>query len=153
MNPPTIVPFSQIVEEALSLTRGRLMAGNIYVKVGKNLPNVNGDRPRLVEVVQNLIDNATKFMGDQPNPHIEIGARENNGEIIFFVSDNGIGIENRFHEKVLGLFDKLDPKSDGTGAGLALVKRIVEVHGGRIWIESEGQGKGCRFLFTLPVPG
>jgi len=151
MNPPTIAPFSQIVDEALALTRGRLMTGNIKVEVGTDLPNVEGDQPRLVEVLQNLVDNATKFIGDQPNPRIEIGVHKENGENIFFVSDNGSGIEKKFHEKVFGLFDKLDPQSEGTGVGLALVKRIVEVHGGRIWVESEGEGKGSTFYFTLPT--
>lgn len=151
MNPPTTVPFSQIIDEALSLTRGRLMAGNVKVDVGYDLPNVNGDQPRLIEVLQNLIDNAAKFMGDQPDPRIEIDAHQKSGETIFFVRDNGIGIEEKFHEKIFSLFDKLDPTSEGTGVGLALVKRIIEVHGGRIWVESAGMGKGSTFYFTLPV--
>ena len=153
MNPPSDVPFAQIVDDALFLTKGRLMAGKIHVNTGDNLPIVHGDRPRLVEVVQNLVDNAAKFMGDQPEPCIEIGVHEEKGERIFFVRDNGIGIKSNFHEKVFGLFDKLDPKSEGTGVGLALVKRIIEVHGGHIWIESEGKGKGSSFHFTLPVVG
>jgi signal transduction histidine kinase len=87
-------------------------------------------------------------MGDQPNPMIVIGVRQEGRESIFFVKDNGIGIDPQFHNKVFGLFDKLDPSSTGTGIGLALVKRIVEIHGGKIWIESEA-GKGSTFLFTL----
>lgn len=153
MNSPSDVPFEKIVKDALFLTKGRLMAGNVHVNTGSDLPIVHGDRPRLVEVVQNLVDNAAKFMGDQPEPRIEIGVREENGETVFFISDNGIGINTNFHEKVFGLFDKLDPKSEGTGVGLALVKRIVEVHGGRIWVKSEGKGKGSTFYFTLPVAG
>lgn len=151
VNPPSDMPFAKIVEDALSLTRGRLMAGNIKVNVEKDLPIVRGDRPRLVEVMQNLIDNAAKFMGDQPAPQIEIGRQNINGEQVFFVKDNGIGIEPNHHEKVFGLFDKLDARSEGTGVGLALAKRIVEVHGGRIWVESEGKGKGSMFCFTLPI--
>ena len=151
MNPPSDTPFAKIVEEALSLTRGRLMAGHIQVDVEKDLPIVMGDRPRLVEVMQNLIDNAAKFMGDQPAPLIEIGAQKHGNEHAFFVRDNGIGISASYHERIFGLFDKLDPRSEGTGVGLALAKRIVEVHGGRIWVESEGKGKGSMFCFTLPI--
>jgi len=133
------------------LTRGRLMAGNIKVDVEKDLPIISGDRPRLVEVLQNLIDNAAKFMGDQPEPCIEISTRKEEGQQVFFVKDNGIGINPSYHERIFGLFDKLDPHSEGTGVGLALAKRIVEVHGGRIWVESQGKDKGSMFCFTLPV--
>jgi signal transduction histidine kinase len=119
--------------------------------VQEDLPIVRGDRPRLVEVLQNLIDNAAKFMGDQPAPQIEIGLRNEREGQVFFVRDNGIGIESGHREKVFGLFDKLNPQTDGTGVGLALARRIVEVHGGRIWVESEGRGRGSTFCFTLPV--
>lgn len=151
MNPPSDFPFAEIVREAISLVRGRLQAGNIEVGVQENLPVVSGDRRRLIEVLQNLIDNAAKFMGDQPEPKIEIGVRNQENAQVFFVKDNGIGIESKYREKIFGLFDKLDPRSDGTGIGLALVRRIVEVHGGRIWVESEGPNKGSTFYFTLPV--
>ena len=70
---------------------------------------------------------------------------------VFFVTDNGIGLDPRYQEKVFGLFDKLDPRSEGTGIGLALVKRIITVHGGRVWIESAGPGTGTTFCFTLPA--
>ena len=153
MNAPMDIPFAQIVDEALLLTKGRVMAGNIQVEVSKDLPIVNGDRPRLVEVMQNLIDNAAKFTSDQPDPRVEIGVRDNKGEKNFFVKDNGIGIDPVYHQKIFGLFDKLDPRSEGTGVGLALVKRIIEVHNGRIWVESEGKGKGSTFYFTLPIAG
>ena len=151
VNPPSETSFAKITEEALALTRGRLMAGEIKVNVQPDLPVVRGDRPRLVEVMQNLIDNAAKFMGDHPAPQIDIGVQMKNNEHIFFVRDNGIGIQPEYHEKVFGLFDKLDAQSEGTGVGLALAKRIVEVHSGRIWVESEGKGKGSMFCFTLPV--
>jgi len=151
LNTPSEFPFSKAVEEALALTHGRLMAGNIHVDVNPDLPIVNADHPRLVEVMQNLIDNAAKFTGDQPNPRIEIGVREDHSEQVFFVSDNGLGIDPALHQRIFGLFDKLDPKSEGTGVGLALVKRIIEVHGGRIWVVSEGRGKGSTFCFTLPL--
>jgi len=104
----------------------------------------------LREVFENLIDNAAKYMGDQPNPLIEIGKRESGTETIIYVKDNGMGIEPKYHTQIFGLFEKLWADSDGTGIGLALIKRIIEVQRGRIWVESEGLGKGSTFCFTLP---
>ena len=97
------------------------------------------------------MDNSAKFMGDQPSPQIEIGqdGRAEDGYATFFVRDNGIGIAPEFHERIFGLFNRLNPKIEGTGIGLALVKRIVEFHGGRVWIQSEA-GSGATFYFTLP---
>lgn len=151
-NPPSSIPFDEIVSEALELSQGRIVAGRVRVEAQKDLPIVRGDHVRLVEVLQNLIDNAAKFMGGQPQPVIQIGARGTLDNMpVFFVRDNGIGIEPQFQERVFGIFNKLDPASEGTGVGLTLVKRIVEAHGGRIWIESEGAGKGSAFCFTLPT--
>jgi signal transduction histidine kinase len=104
----------------------------------------------LREVFENLIDNAAKYTGDQPNPAIEIGTRAQDGNTVFYIKDNGIGIESTYHNRVFVLFEKLDPTIEGTGIGLALVKRIIETHGGRIWVESEGVGMGSVFCFTLP---
>jgi len=151
VNPSEDISFETLANDAIELVQGRIQARGIQVEIQPNLPKVYGDRPRLVEVLQNLIDNATKFMGNQPNPRIEIGLHEyaEDGKPIFFVRDNGIGIAPEFHDRIFGLFNKLDAQTEGTGAGLAIVKRIVEVHGGRIWIESEA-GKGATFFFTLP---
>jgi len=148
---PVTVPFAELVREALALVDGRLSERGVRVELAEPLPAVRGDRPRLVELVQNLLDNAAKFMGDQPQPRVEVGARAEGPRTVFFVRDNGRGIEPRYHDKVFGLFDRLDPADDGTGVGLALVKRIVEVHGGRVWVESDGPGRGSTFCFTLPL--
>jgi len=147
---PQTVAFAELVREASALVTGRLRERGVVLDVAPGLPLVRGDRQRLVEVLQNLLDNAAKFMGDQAHPRVEVGARADNGTPVFFVRDNGRGIEPRYHEKVFGLFDRLDPQDDGTGIGLALVKRIVELHGGRIWVESDGPGHGSTFCFTLP---
>jgi signal transduction histidine kinase len=112
---------------------------------------VYGDRGRLLEVVQNLLDNAAKFMGDEPSPRVRVGIRDGQGEAVLSFEDNGLGIDPAHHERIFGLFDKLDPKAEGTGVGLALVKRIVELHGGRVWVESRGRG-GTTFCLTLPTP-
>jgi PAS domain S-box-containing protein len=149
MNQPENIPFDDLVREVLDIVHGRLEARRISVHTQPDLPVVHGDRQRLIEVLQNLIDNAAKFMGSQVDPRVEIGWRgEEEGRPIFFVKDNGIGIAPEYHERIFGLFNKLDTKTDGTGIGLALVKRIVEVHGGRIWVESEA-GRGATFCFTL----
>ncbi|HSL44081.1 MAG TPA: PAS domain S-box protein [Anaerolineales bacterium] len=146
------INLNDMISQVLELLYGRIHSGRIRVDVQENLPNVYGDRPRLFEVLQNLVDNAAKFMGDQPNPCIEIGQQGTNelGQPILFIRDNGIGIDPRFKERIFGLFDKLDPRTDGTGIGLALAKRIIEFHGGRIWVDSE-PGQGSTFYFTLPL--
>ena len=150
MNEPENIPFADIVKDALDNVHGRLESHRVTVHTQPNLPVVRGDRQRLTEVLQNLIDNAAKYMGIQPDPLIEIGqGGEENGKSIFFVKDNGMGIYPEHHDRIFGLFNKLNPTSEGTGIGLALVKRIIEVHGGRIWVESE-MGKGSTFYFTLP---
>ncbi|MCP3964397.1 MAG: hypothetical protein GY719_41745 [bacterium] len=152
VNPPEDVPLAGLVAEALEVVAGRIGENGVAVEIAPDLPVVRGDRVRLLEVMQNLVENAIKFMGDQPAPRIEIGARQDPGEPspVFYVADNGIGIEPRFHDKVFGLFERLDQQVDGTGVGLTVVKRIVEIHGGRIWVESEGEGRGTTFCFTLP---
>ena len=104
----------------------------------------------IAEVLVNLKENSIKYMGLQANPEIEIGQRIDGKDRTFFVRDNGISIDPGQHDKVFELFYKVDKKSEGTGAGLAIVKRIIEVHGGCIWIESE-LGKGCTVCFTLPL--
>ncbi|HUV02345.1 MAG TPA: ATP-binding protein [Desulfobacteria bacterium] len=104
----------------------------------------------IVEVLVNFITNSIKYRGDQPHPEIEIGYRVAGNETVFFVKDNGMGIDKSQYEKVFELFYRVDKGGEGTGAGLAIVKRIIKVHGGRIWIESE-KGKGCTVCFTLPV--
>jgi signal transduction histidine kinase len=147
-NPPASVPFDGIVADALKAAAGLIEARQVEVKVDAIFPFVYVDRARIVQVMQNLITNAVKFMGDQPQPQIVIGFEEVNGEHIISVSDNGIGIAPEYHEVIFELFNKLDPHSDGTGIGLGLVKKIIEVHQGRIWVESE-LGKGSTFKFTL----
>ena len=148
--PPVRVTFRQLVDEVLETAAGRIAESGVTVTVGDGEVALFGDRMRLAVVLQNLLDNACKFMGGQKSPRIEIGFEARAGETVFFVRDNGIGLDPRHQSKVFGLFEKLDPHAEGTGIGLAIVKRIVEVHGGRIWVESPGEGQGAAFFFTLP---
>ena len=148
VNPPCDVSLVDLVNEALEFLPDQAR-GAVQVDVAPDLPMVYGDRERLLEVLQNLIENAVKYMGDQPEPRIEIGRRVDGQDEVFFVRDNGIGIKRCYHEKIFSLFDQLDRNVDGTGIGLTLVKRIIEVHGGRIWVESSGPGHGSTFCFTI----
>ena len=147
------VSLNDLINEVLKLDGGRIKKLGIEVKIAPDLPVMYVDRLRLVEVLQNFIDNAVKHMGRQSEPCIEIGARQVNGEDVYYVRDNGIGIEPRYHENVFGLFNKLDKASEGTGVGLAIVRRIIEVHGGRVWVESKGKEKGSTFCFTIAKNG
>ena len=153
-NPPEDVPFGEIVQETADLLAVPLEAGNIRLDIQRDFPTVHVDRLRIAEVMQNLISNSIKFMGDQARPTIEIGTKgsDTDGKPILYVRDNGVGIEPKYHERIFGLFNRLDPSIEGTGIGLTLIKRIIEIHGGRIWVESE-LGRGATFLFTLPTSG
>ncbi len=153
MNAAEPVNLSELASEAAHLVDGQIEARGVRVEIKSEMPVVQGDRVRLLEVYQNLIDNAVKFMGDQPEPSIEVGAEQCEDEVLCYVRDNGIGIEAEYHDNVFGLFNRLDPSEQGTGIGLALIKRIVEIHGGRIWVESEGDGQGSTFFFTFPLKG
>jgi signal transduction histidine kinase len=114
------------------------------------LPTVLAEGAQLTQVFQNLIGNSLKFRGDK-TPHVHISAVNNGTEWTFAVRDNGIGIDQQHAEKIFVMFQRLHTREEypGTGIGLAIVKKIVERHGGRIWVESE-VGKGTTFLFTIP---
>ncbi len=150
INAPESLDLNQLVQEALEGVAMQVEHQEVDIQVASDMPTIVGDAGRLREVFQNLIDNAIKFMGAQESPRIEIGAQRNNGEVRCFVRDNGIGIAPEYQDRVFNLFDRLDAGIEGTGIGLALIKRIIEVHGGRIWIVSEGEGQGSTFWFTLP---
>ena len=114
-----------------------------------SLPTVMADHPQLVELFQNLIGNAIKFRGSEP-PRIHVSASRNGSGWIFSVRDNGIGIAPEYSKRIFIIFQRLHgrEKYAGTGIGLAICQKIVERHGGRIWVESE-VGKGATFYFTL----
>jgi PAS domain S-box-containing protein len=149
VNPFVDEPLADIVGEALTLVAGQIAQRGVTVQVTGEAVLLHGDHPRLVEAFQNLLDNAVKFMGDQPAPRVEIGVESSGGGYEIYVRDNGIGIDPRHRHKLFGLFEKLDPRTEGTGIGLALVRRIVEEHGGKIRVESAGPGLGATFRFTL----
>ncbi len=114
------------------------------------LPTVVVDEAQLLQVLQNLLANSIKFR-TETSPKIHVGAERRDGEWLFSVRDNGIGIDPQYHDRIFVIFQRLHPphRYSGTGIGLALCKRIVERHGGRIWVESE-LGAGATFYFTIP---
>jgi PAS domain S-box-containing protein len=140
----------EALEQALANLRGTLEENRVTVERG-TLPAVAGDVGRLVPLFQNLVGNAVKFRSERP-PHVRLAA-ERQGEFwTISCADNGIGIAAEDVERVFGLFERLHSRAayPGTGVGLAICKRIVERHGGRIWVEST-PGEGSTFRFTLPA--
>lgn len=142
--------LTNIARQAIELIATKVDDTGVKIIV-EDMPLVKGDKIRLVEVYLNLVENSIKFMVDQKSPRIEIGARVENGETCFYVADNGDGIAAEYQKLVFGLFERLNAYREGTGIGLALVKRIIEVHGGKVWVESDGAGCGSKMLFTLPA--
>ena len=152
VGPPAAVAVAELVQESLRLLRERLAASGSRVDVAGSLPVVFGDRARLVQVFQNLLDNAMKFGEGR---RVRVLAREPvEGRVVLVVQDEGLGIDPRHRDRVLDVFERLDPRGEGSGVGLAVVKRIVESHGGRVWLESEGLGRGTAACIELPLdPG
>jgi signal transduction histidine kinase len=157
------VDLNEVLAEAVEMVGSRTVAGRSEVTVPRLLPAVNCDRVRCREILVNLLSNALKY-NDKLKKQVEIGyigpdeehprpgCPENlEGHAIYYVRDNGIGIQPKHFTQVFKMFKRLhgrDEYGGGTGAGLTIVKRLVERHGGRIWVEST-PGEGSTFYFTL----
>jgi light-regulated signal transduction histidine kinase (bacteriophytochrome) len=143
--------LNELVRSALESLQITLREERVDVRVPRPLPAVTCDRVRVAEVFHNLIANAVKY-NDKPQKWVEVGVREAAaGPPVLYVRDNGIGIPPKHHQAVFRIFKRLhgrDKYGGGTGAGLTIVKKIVERHGGRIWVEST-PGEGTTFFFTL----
>jgi len=147
--PMEMVDAHEILGEALANLR-LLITETATMVITDDLPVVRGDRSQLVLVFQNLINNAIKFRKKNELPRIHVSAQKQEGEWIFSVNDNGIGIEEKYHDRIFAIFQRLHTKQEypGTGIGLPLCRRIIERHEGKIWMESE-PGEGTTFYFTL----
>ena len=146
---PEWLTMTEAATEAVALTAGHRLRTGAEIEIQAEMPEVYADRSRLTEVLQNLIENALKFVPPDRVPKVHIGCEVVDGRTIFFVRDNGRGIAGRHQEQIFELFKRLDPDDEGTGVGLALVKRTIEMHGGEIWVESKGEDLGATFRFTL----
>jgi PAS domain S-box-containing protein len=141
---------NEVLRQALLSLQITLKQENVDIRVPKALPRIRADRGQLTEVFQNLVSNAAKY-NDKAQKWVEIGAEDRNGQTAFYVRDNGIGIPQKHHESIFRIFKRLHGRhkfGGGTGAGLTIVKKIIERHGGRIWPES-APGEGTTFYFTL----
>ena len=118
--------------------------------IGKNIPGIVADPSAIERVFENLIVNAIKYGCHGDAAHIEVGAQRSKKELHYFVRDNGPGIDPQYHEKIFGIFQRLDLEQEGTGIGLAITAKIAAVHGGRIWVEST-PGNGATFWVALPA--
>ncbi len=145
--PAQVLSLGDVVREAVAHVGGRVADG-VRIQVASDLPRVEANRGQLLEVLQNLLDNAIKFRGAD-DPWVEIGATVQGNRVVCHVRDNGTGIDPAHHGRIFGLFTRLDQTREGTGIGLALVRRIVEASGGSVWVESAGKGHGSTFYFTL----
>jgi PAS domain S-box-containing protein len=152
VGPPVSVAAADLVQDALRLVRGRQPAARARVDVAGPLPVVFGDRARLVKVFEQLLDNAVKFSAANGEGRVTVEARPPvEGRAVLVVRDNGSGIAPHDRDRLFDPFDKADPRAGGSGVGLAMVKRIVESHGGRVWLESEEGGAGTAACVTLPL--
>jgi signal transduction histidine kinase/HAMP domain-containing protein len=150
--PFALFDSSELLKHAVANLDATIKAANAVVTYDK-LPEVMADGTQLIQVFQNLIGNAVKFHSSK-RPQIHVTAKHDTNEWVFSVKDNGIGIEQAYKERIFVIFQRLHSREEypGTGIGLAICKKVVERHGGRIWLESE-PGKGSTFYFTIPDKG
>ena len=141
---------NRVLSEAL-LNLSAATEESSAVITNDNLPTVMADKTQMVQLIQNLVANAIKFR-NKDRPCIHVSSEQKNGTWVFSVSDNGIGIDSEYYDRIFAIFQRLHGKTEypGTGIGLSVCKRIVERHGGRIWVDSEFS-KGSKFYFTMPV--
>lgn len=145
------ISLTELFEEVLTLIHVQIKRSNAKVLIQPDMPSVVADRQRLFEVAQNLVDNALKFKRTGCSPEILVTATAIKEQVVCCVSDNGIGIQPQYQDRIFGLFERLDQSIEGNGVGLALVRRIIEVHNGEITVKSKGDGHGAEFCFTLPA--
>jgi light-regulated signal transduction histidine kinase (bacteriophytochrome) len=150
--PRELVDLDELVAQAANVLSLAIEETGATVEVRGDLPEVYGERSLLGLVLQNLISNALKFHGDEP-PVVRVSARRDGERWELSVTDNGIGIDAEYADRIFVIFQRLHARDvyEGTGIGLTMCRKIVEYHGGEIWLEPSHNGAGSTFRFTLPV--
>jgi light-regulated signal transduction histidine kinase (bacteriophytochrome) len=148
--PFKLTDYGEVLKRALLQLKITIEETGAVITHDDSLPEVMADEGQLTQVLQNLVGNAIKFGGEQV-PHIHLGAKQVEGEWVFSVKDQGIGMDPQYKDRIFLIFQRLHNRAEyrGTGIGLAICKRIIERHGGRIWVESE-LNQGSTFYFTIP---
>ena len=146
---PQKFSLSHLSEEVKIMLQDLIPSNEIEIEIAPDMPEVFADKARIGEAMRNILENAIKFRREGVTLKISVDAEIQANRVQCRVADNGIGIDLRYLDRVFGLFEQLDQSADGTGVGLALVKRIIESHGGEVWAESDGSGEGASIFFTL----
>ncbi len=149
----SLLAVGPILQEILEEFRFQIERKKIEVVLAERFPRIRGNSRHIRLLFSNLVSNAIKFLGEQPEPRIEIGWERGNASVHYFVKDNGVGIAPRYHDQIFRLFyrPKMSAEEEGSGVGLAIVKKIVEEHGGTVCVDSE-EGKGATFVVSFPKP-
>lgn len=143
------VNVRNVVRDICANLAAQINEKGFQIQIQEDIPEIKADRKRVYQIFENLIINALKYASHVPAPKLEIGGKENGTEILFFVKDNGPGIAKEYHLKIFGLFQRLENDNQGTGVGLAIVVRAMQMHGGRVWVDSE-PGHGATFWLAFP---
>ena len=145
--------FNEILGLSLDGLEGKIRENNVEIQKPDDFPNIHCDDMRLSQVMGNLIGNAINYMGEQKSPTIQLGWSENESKYEFWIQDNGIGIKDEDKGRIFNIFERAaESSAEGTGIGLAIVKKIIQIHGGDIRVESE-YGNGSKFTFSIPIKG
>jgi signal transduction histidine kinase len=149
-NNPETINVTELVSELAEEAREQFGTPRVRVDIQDGLPNLVADPTAIARLFQNLLSNAFKYGLGAMEPRVEVGGSVTAEEVRFYVRDNGPGVPKKYHDKIFGVFQRLDTAQDGTGIGLAVVSKLMSVRGGRVWVESDGE-RGAAFWLAFPL--
>lgn len=145
---PDIINMNALTFEVLASFEYAIKEKNIKVDIAE-LPICTGDKSMINQVISNFIDNSIKYLKDVKEPNIRINGYTESNDVVYTIEDNGIGIKPEYQEQIFELFQRFNYDTHGEGIGLTFIKKIIEKHNGRVWLDST-PGKGSKFFFSLP---